>query len=100
MAEEIRCNTSTLATENGDVDTAIKNIETSRDNLKSILDRLDAMWDGDASEQFKIRFKRQLGELDAYCEALKGVSGYEKKAVNEYNQCIRDVDGIISSISV
>lgn len=100
MADEIRCNTSTLATDNGDVDGYIKKIRASKAALEAILGRLDNMWDGDASEAFKVRFTKQLQELEEYCASLDSVSSYEKKAVDEYEQCIRDVDGIISSISV
>lgn len=100
MADEIRCNTSTLATDNGDVDGYIKQIRASKAQIENILRRLDNMWDGDASEAFKVRMMDQMNQLENYCVSLESVSNYEKKAVTEYEQCIRDVDGIISSISV
>lgn len=100
MADEIRCNTSTLATDNGDVDGYIKQIRTSKAQIENILRRLDGMWDGDASEAFKVRMVDQMNQLENYCVSLESVSNYEKKAVTEYEQCVRDVDGIISSISV
>lgn len=100
MAEEIRCNTSTLTTDNGDVDGYIRQIQASKAQLENIVGRLDNMWDGDASEAFKVRIKEQLRQLEEYCNSLIAISNYEKKAVAEYEQCVREADGIISSISV
>lgn len=100
MADEIRCNTSTLATDNGDVDGYIRQIRANKAQIENIVRRLDSMWDGDASEAFKVRMIDQMNQLENYCVSLESVSNYEKNAVTEYEQCIRDVDGIISSISV
>lgn len=100
MADEIRCNTSTLASDNSDVAGYIKQIRACKAQIENIVRRLDNMWDGDASEAFKVRMLDQMNQLENYCVSLESVSNYEKNAVSEYEQCIRDVDGIISSISV
>lgn len=100
MADEIRCNTATLASDNSDVNGYIKQIRASKAQIENIVRRLDSMWDGDASEAFKVRMIDQMNQLENYCVSLESISNYEQNAVSEYEQCVRDVDGIISSISV
>lgn len=100
MADEIRCNTATLATDNGDVDGFIKKIRACKAQIEAIVRRLDSMWDGDASEAFKHRMLDQMKQLESYCVTLESISDYEKRAVTEYEDCIRNVEGIISSVSV
>ena len=100
MADEIRCNTSTLTNDNHDVDGYIKKIRASKAQIENIVKRLDNMWDGDASEAFKARMSDQMNQLENYCVSLESVSNYEKKAVTEYEQCVKGVDGMISSIAV
>lgn len=100
MSEEIRCNTSTLTSDNGDVDQYIKDIRDCKARIENILNSLKVAWEGEASEAFMVRMAGEMAKLEEYCLSLDSLSGYEKTAVSEYEACVRDVSGIIDAITV
>lgn len=100
MANIIKCNTNTLSTDKGEVARNIGQIKKSLETLRAISNRLDNMWDGEASVAYKAKLDGYIKELDGVCTSMNSVASYEEKAVTEYNKCEKDISGIIASIAI
>lgn len=100
MADVIKCNTGTLSSDEGEVTGNINQIKNSVAKLRELSTKLDNMWDGEASDAFKIRLDGYINNLEDACVSLESVATYEKTAVSEYNRCSSDISGMIESIAV
>lgn len=100
MSDIIKCDTGSLATDTNDVAGYVKKVNASIATLESLFKRLDTMWDGDASEAYKVKFLGYLKQLQAIAKEYEGVNKYENNAYTEYDKNERAVAGLISSISV
>lgn len=100
MASIIKCNTGTLATDQGDVTYNLNQIKQSLDTLRTISQKLDSMWDGEASVAYKVKLDGYIQELANACTSVESVAAYEAKAVEKYNECEGAISGIIASVSV
>ncbi len=100
MADVIKCNTGTLSSDEGEVTSNINQIQDSVAKLKELSTKLDNMWDGEASDAFKIRLDGYISNLEEACVSLESVATYERTAVTEYDRCSSDISGMIESIAV
>ena len=46
--------------------------------------RLEAMWEGDASEALNSGLKEDIGTLEAFCDSLEKLCVFQEKAGNDY----------------
>lgn len=100
MADVIKCNTGTLSSDEGEVTGNINQIKNRVARLRALSTKLDNMWDGEASDAFKIRLDGYINNLEDACVSLESVATYERTAVSEYNRCSSDISGMIESIAV
>lgn len=100
MASIIKCNTGTLATDQGDVTRNLNLIKQNLDMLRTISTRLDNMWDGDASVAYKVKLDGYIQELANVCTSVESIAAYEGKAVEEYDKCEGDISEIIASVDI
>lgn len=100
MAGIIKCNTGTLATDQGDVTYNLNEIKKSLETLDAISRGLGSMWAGDAADAYKLKLDGYIDELRKVCTRVESIVAYEGKAVEEYDQCGAAISGIIASIDI
>ncbi len=100
MATKIKVNTNSLKSDASSIEASIKRINISLKNLQSDLIKLDSMWDGPASETFKVAYNSDIEALRTVISNLTKLNNYEKTARNKYDSCEQKVGSIVSSIKV
>ena len=93
-----KTNTDSLNTDIGCVETAVISIEKALKKIRDDFILLDTMWDGPASETFRLAYTDDLTELEKTIKSLKEFNSFEKKARDKYNSCEAEVSSIIASI--
>lgn len=100
MGQVIKCNKKSLKTDIGDVDRAIQKIDKEIDDIRSLLNRLSTMWDGEAADIFEKRAAEHLRELEDLSKMLNRILLYENSAHIAYTNCENKVERIIAAINV
>lgn len=100
MASKIKINTNSLKADASSIGSSIQKINKSLTNLQSDMAKLDAMWDGPASESFKIAYKSDISALNTVISNLKKLNNFENTARTKYDSCEQKVGSIVSSIKV
>lgn len=100
MADVIKCNTQKLDSDKNSVSKNLSDINKGIANLTRIINRIDSMWDGTASEAYKARIRNDISSLSSICKNISGIVTYEDNSVTEYNKSEKKISGIISSIQI
>lgn len=100
MASKIKINTGSLKSDAASIDSSIQKIKKSLINLQDDLVKLDSMWDGPASETFKIAYSSDIEALKTVIANLKKLNNYEKSARTKYDSCEQKIGSIVSSIKI
>ena len=100
MSTKIKINTVSLKSDASSIGSSIQKINKSLINLKNDFTKLDAMWDGPASEAFKTAYNNDIAALNKVIENLKKLNGFETNAREKYDSCEQKVQSIVSSIKV
>lgn len=98
--KEITVNTSTLA---GDIDELKTALASAREQLKDMFSQvteLDAMWDGPANQEFNRQFGIDYENAGNLCNTIESLIGCMEYAMDQYNTCENEVNGLVSSISI
>ncbi len=79
---------------------ALKSIETNYDLLKSHMNELSSMWEGEAHDQMMLTFNKDLDKVNEMIDFLRKTYEHLNYANSEYVQCEGNVTGIIDSINI
>jgi hypothetical protein len=58
------------------------------------------MWEGDAHQAFAQQVSQDIDLLNAACDCISGIIGYESNAVTEYNKCEQKVSELVAQIKI
>lgn len=97
---EIGVSTQTL---NAQTDSIQRNLTLIREDIDKMYDAvraLDAMWDGPASEIFKIQFEQDRTAMGQLCDTIQSIVDSMRYAKGEYDTCESSIDFFISSIRI
>lgn len=100
MASKIKINTGSLKSDTSSIGTSIQKIEKTLTNIQNDLTKLDSMWDGPASETFKVAYNSDIAALKTVISNLKKLNDFEISAREKYDSCEQKVGSIVSSIKV
>lgn len=100
MADLIKVNTNRLDTDAREFGDYIKAIIRKIADLRSHNATLDGMWDGPASEAFKMNFEADIKALEQMVKTLEGINRYEDNAKTKYNNCEQKVGDLVNQIRV
>lgn len=98
MSDEIGVNTLTLKSEIDSVTTELQSIRTDIETMFSAFQTLDSMWDGEASEAFRIQFMNDKATLEAFCDTVKEIIDSMEFSRGAYDKCEAEISGTISAI--
>ena len=100
MADIIKVNTNRLESDARQIGDHIKQIQRLIGNLRDHNRVLDGMWDGPASETFKMNLEADIKALEEVLKTLDGINRYEDNAKTKYNQCEQKVGDLVNQIHV
>ncbi len=100
MADKIRVNTGSLDHTKENVANQIRQIRSQISSMRSNVQAMNAMWEGEAHTTFNAHFLSDINKLEQLCGMLDGIVNYEGNAVTEYNRCEKEVGAIVDSIRV
>lgn len=98
MAINIKIDTKKLQDDATIVNTNIKNIINSVNNLLGYVEKLDSHWDGASSEIFKSEFIGDLHNINTLISNLNNLNAYEFQAKEKYDDCEKQIANTLSSI--
>lgn len=97
---EIGVNPQTLNLQTDSIQRNLTLLRRDMDKMYDAVKALDAMWDGPASEVFKIQFEQDRGAMGQMCDTIQSIVNSMRYAKGEYDTCESCIDSIISSIRV
>ena len=97
--KRIKINTDSLLSDADRVEEQIQSVENMIDTLLRDHQALDAMWDGPASEVYRIVFLGDVEMLRQYVAQLKKINAYEREAGKKYECCEAEVENLVSSVN-
>ncbi|MBR3200974.1 MAG: WXG100 family type VII secretion target [Mogibacterium sp.] len=100
MADLIKVNTNRLDTDLKEFGDHIKAIQKAITDLRNHNRVLDGMWDGPASEAFKINFESDIKAMEEVVKTLEGINRFEENARTKYNNCESKVGDLVNQIHV
>ena len=98
MSDEIGVNTITLKSEIESIDSELQSIKTDIETMFAEFQTLDSMWDGEASEAFKIQFVQDKASLESFCDTVKSLINSMEFAKGAYDKCEAGISDTISGI--
>lgn len=96
----IEVNTSTLKNDVSAIFSEITGLKNDVQRLRTTLDQLSAMWDGNAKNAFMTAAKDDIQRLEELINAVKKFTDKTDTSRSEYEKCENSVAGIIASIKV
>jgi WXG100 family type VII secretion target len=100
MADIIKVNTNRLDTDQKEFGDHIKAIQKAIADLRNHNRVLDSMWDGEASEAFKMSFEADIKAMEDVVKTLEGINRYEENAKTRYNNCESKVGDLVNQLHV
>lgn len=97
---EIGVNPQTLNSQTDSIQRELNRIREDIEKMYDAVRALDVMWDGPASESFKIHFNMDNIAMGQLCDTIQSILDSMKYAKDEYEKCEENVNSIISSIRV
>lgn len=97
---EIGVNPQTLNSQTDSIQRELNRIREDIEKMYDAVRALDVMWDGPASESFKIQFNMDNIAMGQLCDTIQSILDSMKYAKDEYEKCEENVNSIISSIRV
>lgn len=98
--KEITVDTSSLAGDVGELQTALSAVETQLKNMFEQVTELDAMWDGPANDEFNRQFANDYENSKKLCETVRSIIDSMQYAREQYDICENEVNAIISAIAI
>lgn len=96
---KIKINTDSLSTDADSIGESIGIIEQSISKLEEDYNVLNTMWDGPASEMFRIAYQDDIETLKTIIQNLKKFNLFETNARDKYNNCENEVGSIVSALN-
>ena len=96
---KIKINTDSLNADANSIGESIGIIEQSISKLEEDYNALDTMWDGPASEMFRIAYQDDIEALKTIVQNLKKFNSFETNARDKYNNCENEVGSIVSALN-
>ena len=96
----IEVDTIQLGRDESDLDAQIWEMQNVLDDVYEQMNELDAMWDGLASEVFKVQFARDKEYFTEACGEVQLLSESIAKARMEYEKCDELVSMAIDAIRI
>ena len=96
---KIRVNTNQLFSEANSVTDCIRIADSELAMLEEHFAVLDTMWDGPASEAFRIAYHDDIEALRGVIENLSQFNQFELNAGKQYENCETEVNGIVNSLN-
>ncbi len=97
---QIEVNTDRL---NGDVSSLTSELNQIRNEMNSMfqsMQELDAMWDGPASEAFKVQFQSDYDAMNDLCKILQNMINCMENASSEYVRGENMIHAIVNAIRI
>lgn len=98
--KEITVDTSSLAGDIGELQTALSAVQTQLKNMFDQVAELDAMWDGPANEEFNRQFANDYENSGELCKTVQSIIDSMQYAREQYDICEGEVNAIISAIAI
>ena len=96
----IEVNTSKLRGDVSAINAEINSLKRDAANLRSTLDQLSGMWDGNAKRAFSEAVRDDIQRLEELIGALQKFTDKTDNSRSDYERCENSVAGIIASIRV
>lgn len=100
MAKHISIDTSILSSDISSLNSQVKEARNQMNQMVNSMIELDAMWDGEANQEFVKQFQYDVESAEGLFESLEQIIESIEYAKKEYDKCDNDVEGIIASIVV
>lgn len=100
MSQYIKINTEALRSDSRKIDDMVKNAEKELNEVYSLMENLDTMWDGPANEAFGRQFTTDYENFRSVCSFVKSFSDQLERAAKEYEVCEENVNNAVKAIRV
>ena len=98
MSDESGVNTLTLKSEIDSIAMELQSIRKDIETMFGEIQTLDSMWDGEASEAFKIQFMNDKSSLESFCDTVKSLIESMEFAKGAYDKCEAGIGDTISAV--
>jgi len=100
MSQYIKINTAALRNDSRKIGDMVKNAEKELNDVYSLMEILDAKWDGPANEAFKQQFKADYENFKSVCNFVRSFSDQLENAAKEYEVCEDAINNAVKAIRV
>ena len=100
MIDKIKCNMATLASDAMEVRNNINIMEDKLADIIQCKEKLDAGWDGDASDTFLAELTLEIQQMQNFIDRLKELAKYEDVSKDTYNDGEKSISVMISEVSI
>lgn len=100
MANEIKVSTTRLGNDANQVNNLIHSMEKEFNGMKANVDQLNNMWEGLSKKAFMKAFNDDIRAFEGVIKELKALQNFETQAKSKYEQCEKQIAGLIESIRV
>lgn len=100
MSVQIATNTDYMGRDAQELENMLQKCRKAISDMIDQMNQLDAMWDGDASEVYKLVFTADMKTCEEVCDILEKMINNMDDAKNKYNKAVSNVGDIVASIRV
>jgi len=80
------------------IDTKISEIETDKELLGNIVNKIKANWSGAAFLEFEKSITKERKQLECLLQQLKQLQEYHMTAIDQYEKCEKRISGWLKEI--
>ena len=98
--EQFEVDTAILRQSAGEVERKLADMQTKLKELTQKMEELDGMWDGPASETFRVQFTSDCAAFQEMCGVIRDFIDSVEYAAKEYDVCEGKVKSAVQAIQV
>lgn len=100
MKIDVEVDTRNLNTEMNSIKEELQSIRDNIESMFNAINKLDTMWDGEASEAFRLQFINDKAEIESFCNTVKEIIDNMGFAKSKYDSCESEISSLVKSTKV